>query len=249
MLSWLKSGIRRNLPPFEQWGWQRITAAALLVGVGLGLSWLLAHGQRLGPRVTVEPSLPVMQLAEPQVTAKPAGSATAPETAPGAETDGRDAGLAQEASTPAPAEAQPGTTGPAAPASLSRLRWPIEGRVARGYGYGFVSAYQDYRFHSGIDLAAAAGTPVVAAADGEVKETAYDAEHRWQVVLSHGAGWETVYLELDRLADLTPGEEVRAGSVLGYLGAPGTGADTPVPHLHFEVHRRGEARDPLEFLR
>ncbi|MGB9920007.1 MAG: M23 family metallopeptidase [Moorellales bacterium] len=217
--------------------------------MGLGTSWLLVHGQRPGPRVIIEPDLPVMQLAEPQVTEKPAGSATAPETGPVVKTEGEGLTPTRTEPTSAQAESGYGITGVAAPASFSRLRWPVEGRVARGYGYGFVSTYRDYRFHSGIDLAASSGTPVMAAADGEVKETAYDAEHQWQVVLSHHSGWETVYLELDRLADLTPGSEVRAGSVLGYLGTPGTGADTPVPHLHFEVRRQGEACDPLEFLR
>jgi len=238
------------LRTFKQWSWQRIAAAALLAAVGTGITWMLVAGYQFGPRVTVQSPARVGHLPEPQPSEVLAGSATAPtpeeavQEPPASSSAPTGAGAAASS-----AEEKSAAPGRAAPADLSRVIWPVEGEVARGYGYGLADAYRDYRFHPGVDLAAPSGSPVRAVARGEVKEVAYDAEHRWQVVLSHGNGWETVYLELDRVEDLSAGQPVPPGSVLGYLGEPGTGAETTEPHLHFEVRYRGEARNPLEFLR
>jgi murein DD-endopeptidase MepM/ murein hydrolase activator NlpD len=229
-----------------------MAAAILLAATAIGAAWLLLGGYSLGPRITVQEQVMAPPLTEPAPAEKPVGSSTAPPE-PAAVGTGTASGSVEagEAAGTTGAEAQgaaKAVSGRAAPAALSRLTWPVEGRVVRGYGYGFVAAYQDYRFHPGLDLAAPVGTPVRAAADGQVKEIAYDATHRWQVVLEHGDSWETVYLELNQVADLSGGAWVKAGTILGYLGEPGRTADTQMPHLHFELRHQGEARNPLELL-
>lgn len=222
---------------------RQVIAAILLAALGAGSTWLLVNGYHLGPRITVQQPAVAGKLAEPAPLEKPAGSSTAPQERSAAGKLGQE-----NASGTATESPQGRITGQAAPAALSRLSWPAEGRVIRGYGYGFVAAYQDYRFHPGIDLAAPVDMPVLAAADGQVKELAYDTEHRWQVVLEHGSGWETIYMELGRITDLAVGAWVKAGEPLGYLAEPGRAAESQVPHLHFELRYKGEARNPLEFL-
>lgn len=246
--------IRMRVPQIRgRWSRRRLLAALALAAVAGSVAWFLLAGYSLGPRLTVQEQVMGPPLAEPVPLETPAGSATAPrETADHApDAAGASYQASGSGSTTTEAKATGGAqkVGEAAPAGLSRLSWPVEGEVARNYGYGFVPAYGDYRFHPGLDLTAPSGTPVVAAADGQIKEVAYDESHRWQVVLTHGAGWETVYLELARVEDLAAGSWVRAGTKLGHLGEPGRGAETPIPHLHFELRHQGEARNPLEFLR
>jgi murein DD-endopeptidase MepM/ murein hydrolase activator NlpD len=209
------------------WERQRLAALVVLAAVAATTVWALGSGYRLGPRVVVHQPVPVVKLAEPVPLEKPSGSSTVPSD-------------------------RENTFGPAAPADQvsqdPALVWPVRGEVVRGFGYGFEERYHDYRFHSGVDVAAPSGTAVKAAMAGRVREVAYDAEHQWRVVVDDGSGWETVYQGLGRLTGALAGTAVEAGAVLGYIGEPGAGAHTSVPHLHFELRRNGEAKNPLDYL-
>lgn len=100
-------------------------------------------------------------------------------------------------------------------------------------------------FHSGLDLAAPAGTPVLATAAG-VATTAYDpAGYGLHVSLSHGASASSLYGHLSALA-VANGDMVPAGRPLGAVGS--TGLSTG-PHLHFEVRRDGHPVDPAPLIR
>jgi murein DD-endopeptidase MepM/ murein hydrolase activator NlpD len=65
------------------------------------------------------------------------------------------------------------------------------------------------------------------------------------VVIDHGLDTETLYAHLEKVI-VAPGDEVRRGDVIGYLGS--TGRSTG-PHLHYEVHRHGIPRDPMDYIR
>lgn len=99
-------------------------------------------------------------------------------------------------------------------------------------------------FHSGLDLRASTGTPVLAVADGVVALT----QHAWfsgnTVYIDHGAGLVTTYMHLSRI-DVTAGQKVNAGSRIGLAGATGrvTG-----PHLHLGVAIGGKWMDPAPLL-
>jgi murein DD-endopeptidase MepM/ murein hydrolase activator NlpD len=95
-------------------------------------------------------------------------------------------------------------------------------------------------FHAGIDIAAPAGTPVLAAKAGRVEATAYDATYGNYVIISHGSGWETLYGHLSKIG-VAAGARVSAGDAIGLVGS--TGMSTG-PHLHFETRRKGVAVNP-----
>ena len=101
------------------------------------------------------------------------------------------------------------------------------------------------RFHSGIDYPGRVGTPVRAAASGRVTHAGWS-PGGWGnlVVLSHGNGVRTLYAHLARVG-VRVGARVAAGQRVGRVGASG---NTTGPHLHFEVHLRGAAVDPLTAL-
>jgi murein DD-endopeptidase MepM/ murein hydrolase activator NlpD len=92
-----------------------------------------------------------------------------------------------------------------------------------------------------VDLAAASGTPIVAAADGRVIEAGWRGGYGQQVEIAHADGIETRYGHMSRIAARI-GEAVRKGEVIGYVGS--TGLSTG-PHLHFEVTRNGRPVNPM----
>lgn len=100
------------------------------------------------------------------------------------------------------------------------------------------------RPHNGRDFAARRGTPVVAATDGTVVHAGRRGSWGRLVVLRHGNGLQTRYAHLRSISGLSPGDTVRRGQVIGRVGT--TGLSTG-PHLHFEVHQRGLAKNPAIF--
>lgn len=101
------------------------------------------------------------------------------------------------------------------------------------------------RRHSGLDLAAAYGTPIAATADGTVAFANWNGGYGLLVAVDHGGGIETRYGHMARLA-VAPGQRVRTGDLLGYVGS--TGLSTG-PHVHYEVRVNGAAVNPYGNLR
>jgi murein DD-endopeptidase MepM/ murein hydrolase activator NlpD len=96
--------------------------------------------------------------------------------------------------------------------------------------------------HLGVDLAAAYGTPVRAAADGSVSWAGPKGGYGNLVEITHPNGYATRYGHLSAIAAIRPGSLVRQGDVIGYVGATGLATG---PHLHYEVRRKGVPVDPL----
>ena len=119
------------------------------------------------------------------------------------------------------------------------LRWPVSGRITSGFGY------RGGEFHGAIDIAAAAGTAVLAAAGGRVVSAGWQGGYGYTVAIDHGNGMVTRYAHLSRISVGT-GESVAAGEVIGAVGS--TGRSTG-PHLHFEVVVGGSKKNPLNYLR
>ena len=121
---------------------------------------------------------------------------------------------------------------PSCPLTLS---WPITALVGSPFGP------RGDRFHPGIDLPAATGTPVGAAASGVVTWAAPADGYGNLVIVAHGSGVSTFYAHLSAMS-VRVGQKVSTGSQLGLVGATG---EATGPHLHFEVRVRGAAVDPL----
>jgi len=123
--------------------------------------------------------------------------------------------------------------------------WPIEGRVASSFGEREDPINGEGAFHSGIDIDAAYGTPVHAAADGQVSAATMGAGYGRQVVLDHGHDVLTVYGHLSAIA-VIPGQHVIRGQVIGYVGQSGRATG---PHLHYEVRVHSVPVNPHKYLR
>ncbi len=124
------------------------------------------------------------------------------------------------------------------PASPLRLAWPVRAEVSSGFGP------RGDRFHEGVDLAASFGTRVRAAAAGRVVFAGWNDGFGKLVIVRHRARVTTFYAHLSRIS-IGVGRRVGTGTTLGRVGS--TGRSTG-PHLHFEVHFRGAAVDPLGAL-
>ncbi len=108
---------------------------------------------------------------------------------------------------------------------------------------------RDWRTHEGVDLSAALGDAVCAAADGSVY-TVYDDESLGTtVVLRHDGGYTTHYSNLAEDVAVKAGDSVKAGDTLGRIGRTANIETAVEPHLHFAVYRNNVPMDPAEFLK
>ncbi len=123
--------------------------------------------------------------------------------------------------------------------------WPVEGPVASGFGVREDPINGEGAFHSGIDIDAPIGTPVRAAADGDVTDAAMNAGYGREVVLNHGHDIQTVYGHLSAFA-VIPGQHVARGQIIGYVGQSGRATG---PHLHYEVRVHNVPVNPHKYLR
>jgi murein DD-endopeptidase MepM/ murein hydrolase activator NlpD len=140
-----------------------------------------------------------------------------------------------------------GVAGPATLAALrssaagsaSGLAWPTVGWISSAFGP------RGRWFHAGVDIAAAAGAQVRAAAAGRVTFAGFhNGGFGWLVVVAHGNGLRTLYAHLS-VVNTTVGTRVAAGTAIGLVGSSGHSTG---PHLHFEARHRGLSVDPLPGL-
>lgn len=139
--------------------------------------------------------------------------------------------------------AKPGTGSLARATTLSwPTRLPLTGAsLTSGFGGRYHPILGSLRMHSGVDLAAPAGTAIKAPSAGVVTFAQWYGGYGLFVVVDHGGGMETRYGHLAQVA-VAPGQAVKPGEVLGYVGS--TGLSTG-PHLHYEMRLNGQALDPL----
>lgn len=117
---------------------------------------------------------------------------------------------------------------------------PVAGRITSGFGMRRHPILGFARLHAGMDFGAPWGAPIYAVNDGAVSFAGYSGGHGNLVKLDHGGGVGTGYAHMSRIA-VSPGERVRKGQVIGYVGS--TGLSTG-PHLHYELYHNGRPVNP-----
>ncbi|HYK43776.1 MAG TPA: M23 family metallopeptidase [Parafilimonas sp.] len=118
-------------------------------------------------------------------------------------------------------------------------------RIASGFGMRIDPVYKVPKFHAGLDFTAPIGTPIYATADGIVTESGFSPDgYGNRVVINHGYGYESLYGHMYR-TKVRNGQKIKRGEVIGYVGS--TGKSTG-PHCHYEVHKGGQAVDPVYFF-
>lgn len=116
-------------------------------------------------------------------------------------------------------------------------------RVASGFGYRIDPVYHTRRFHEGMDFTAPTGTDVYATANGIVSSAGWEQGYGNCIKIDHGYGYETLYGHLSAFT-VHAGKTVKRGEIIGLVGS--TGKSTG-PHLHYEVHYKGEVMNPQNY--
>ena len=131
-----------------------------------------------------------------------------------------------------------------------QLSWPIiGGTLTQPFGpttFALEPPLGQYpHFHTGIDIAAPSGTPVLAAADGLVVAVLHTSVgYGNYVIVAHGGGYFTLYGHLAN-TQVVDGQHVVRGQLVGDEGATGLATG---PHVHFELRYNGAVIDPLAYL-
>lgn len=130
------------------------------------------------------------------------------------------------------------------------FQWPLPQSytITSWFGYREDPFTGEIAYHSGTDIGAPGGTPILAAADGTV--TIANAIDSWgggygyHIKISHNDTFDTLYAHCSSIC-VTVGQEVKQGEVIGYVGTTGNSTGN---HLHFEVWQNGERTDALSFF-
>ena len=123
--------------------------------------------------------------------------------------------------------------------------WPLPGySPGSAYGWRMHPILGEMRFHSGEDIGAPMGTPILAADSGNVILAGWNGGYGNCVMINHGDGRVTLYGHMSSIA-VSYGQAVTQGQVIGYVGS--TGLSTG-PHLHFETHVNNATTDPKGYF-
>ena len=125
--------------------------------------------------------------------------------------------------------------------SAAKFSWPVRGKIITGFGPTRSGLNND-----GINIAASAGTSVLAAENGNVAYAGNEMKGYGNLlIIQHAGGWMTIYGHLDRFI-VRRGDKVSVGQKIGSVGNTGKVSE---PQLHFEIRKGSKAYDPQKQLK
>ncbi|MDR3049237.1 MAG: M23 family metallopeptidase [Elusimicrobiota bacterium] len=122
--------------------------------------------------------------------------------------------------------------------------WPAEGIITSHFGFRQNPFFNTRDFHSGVDIANALGTDIVATANGKIVFSGWQSGYGNIVVVDHGYNYRTSYAHLSRRLVLV-GDYVSRGQIIAKMGNTGSATG---PHVHYEVHFQNKSINPISFL-
>lgn len=123
--------------------------------------------------------------------------------------------------------------------------WPVEGQVTGSFGERIDPFNGEGAFHSGIDIGAVYGQPVIAPADGVIEFADFMGGYGRAIIVDHGHGISTRFGHLKAFA-VFPGQHIHRGDTIGFVGDSGRSTG---PHLHYEVRINDVPVNPRKYLR
>ncbi|WP_455286564.1 M23 family metallopeptidase [Cupriavidus necator] len=126
------------------------------------------------------------------------------------------------------------------------LRSPVEfSRLSSNFGWRIHPVHRQWIQHKGVDYAAPTGTRVFATADGTVDFVGQQTGYGNIVILKHPDGYSTYYAHLSGFAGIQPGQRIRQGQMIAYVGQTGWATG---PHLHYELRFNDVPQNPLSVM-
>lgn len=130
--------------------------------------------------------------------------------------------------------------------SVSGYMWPVPGYsvISSGFGYRSDPFSGQTSYHSGIDIPAPSGTPIVASASGQIAWANYSTTAGNWIGIDHGNGVYTVYMHMSALL-VSAGQNVAQGQTIGLVGTTGSSTGN---HLHFSVRVNSAYTNPMNYV-
>lgn len=218
-------------------------AGLLLLSAGLTFAVVFALSQNIRPLPPLADKQQLteqrLQVEQPALSTPALPEAAAPSPVLPAKESAPVPKVGQAVEQPLPADF-------AAEAVLAQdtRRQPLNGALVADFGWLYHAVYQDWRFHTGIDIAGTPGQPVRAAAGGRIANVITDNQLGLMLVVE-SSGYTLYYGSLSSVS-VKAGQTVHSGDVIGVVGEC---ASEPFVHLHFAVKKQGEYIHPQEFLK
>ncbi|MGI5891263.1 MAG: peptidoglycan DD-metalloendopeptidase family protein [Bacillota bacterium] len=125
---------------------------------------------------------------------------------------------------------------------------PATGTWSRQYGYQLDPTFDDYRFHSGVDMSLAVGELVFAVADGTVTKAASDNYWGGCIEIEHAGGMKSIYRCITP-SGIKEGQSVVAGETIGTVAPSPKAEAMQEPHLHLEISSEDGQQNPLDYIK
>ena len=117
-------------------------------------------------------------------------------------------------------------------------------KISSHYGMRYNPLVKKRKMHTGIDIIAPQGTPIIATSDGTVEKAKFDKGYGNHIKIKHNHNFQSMYAHLSSL-NVVAGQKVKAGDIIGIIGNSGKSIGI---HLHYEIIKDGEKVDPINYF-